>query len=103
MGGQIAFVDFLHSAANDSVPPAGLTGALQALWFDHREQWDVAHNLAQAAGGKEGAWVHAYLHRKEGDEKNAAYWYRLAARPIVSSALSTEWEQIARALLAGTD
>lgn len=103
MGGQIAFVDFLHSAANDSTPPAGLTGALQSLWFDHREQWAVAHNLAQEAGGNDGAWVHAYLHRKEGDEANAAYWYRLASKPIASNSLPAEWEQIARALLAGTD
>ena len=57
-------------------PPAGLSRLLQALWHDANGDWGEAHRLAQAQDDREGAWVHAYLHRKEGDRSNAAYWYR---------------------------
>lgn len=99
MSEQMRFADFLASTAADSSPPLSLHKALAALWYDHRGDWDAAHNLAQAAGGKEGAWVHAYLHRKEGDEGNAEYWYRLASRPVSTDSLTNEWELIARNLL----
>ncbi len=95
----MSFADFLRSATADPAPPAGLSRALLALWHDRREEWDEAHALAQEAGGSDGAWVHAYLHRKEGDEGNADYWYRLAGHPVAQGALPAEWEQIARALL----
>jgi len=95
----MTFADFLASTETDSSPPAKLGQALSALWLDRRGDWDAAHNSAQAAGGKEGAWVHAYLHRKEGDEANAAYWYRLAGRPEASGSLADEWQQIVRSLL----
>lgn len=95
----MSFADFLKSVAEDAAPPGSLTPALTALWHDHREQWEVAHTFAQEAAGKDGAWVHAYLHRKEGDDSNAAYWYRLASQPVARDTLQTEWEQIARALL----
>jgi len=83
-----------------SVPPAGLSVALQALWHDAHDDWDRAHALAQEAAGRDGAWVHAYLHRKEGDEMNAGYWYSRAGRPAARGDLGAEWEAIARALLA---
>lgn len=78
--------------------------ALQALWQDARGNWDGAHALAQAAGGRDGDWVHAYLHRKEGDPGNAAYWYRRAGRsgPPAHQDLETEWAEIATALLAAS-
>lgn len=95
----MSFASFQQSAAADAVVPAGLNRALQALWHDHRGQWDEAHALAQTAGGGDGAWVHAYLHRKEGDQSNADYWYRLAGQPMPAGELTAEWEQIARALL----
>ena len=76
-----------------------LSKALGALWYDHRGDWDKAHELAQAAGGKDGAWVHAYLHRKEGNEGNAGYWYRLAGQPAAVNSLAEEWQNIARSLL----
>ena len=98
MAGQLSFADFLSSTAGTATP--GLSPALQALWHDARADWDQAHTLAQAAGGADGAWVHAYLHRKEGDEGNAAYWYRRAGQPVASGDLRAEWERIARALLA---
>jgi hypothetical protein len=80
-------------------PPPDLSVALQALWQDGRGDFDAAHELAQRDEGGEGDWVHAYLHRKEGDASNAAYWYRRARRPFCHDSLETEWEAIAAALL----
>src|SRR5450432_3739110 len=81
-------------------PPAGLSLALAALWHDARGDFDRAHELAQSDEGGPGDWVHAYLHRKEGDSGNAAYWYRRAAHPVCHETLDAEWEAIASALLA---
>jgi hypothetical protein len=84
-------------------PPPGLSGALEALWWDARGDWARAHDCAQAAGGVPGAWVHAYLHRKEGDVGNAAYWYRRANRLVPDQPLAAEWAKIAGDLLASSD
>src|SRR5579863_2668503 len=84
----------------DPTPPAGLGPALAALWHDARGDFDRAHQLAQGDEGGRGDWVHAYLHRKEGDAANADYWYRRAGRPFCRESLDAEWEAIARALLA---
>ena len=81
-------------------PPANLSQALRALWLDARGNWDGAHDAAQADEGGAGDWVHAYLHRKEGDAGNAAYWYRRARKPICRASLDEEWAAIAEALLA---
>ena len=81
-------------------PPPGLGVAIQALWRDARGDWEGAHELAQRDEGGEGDWVHAYLHRKEGDLGNASYWYRRAGKPIARGALESEWAEIAAALLA---
>ncbi len=80
-------------------PPPGLTAALLALWHDGRGEWDEAHRVAQDIDDEIGAWVHAYLHRKEGDEGNAAYWYRRARKPVASGSLEAEWSDIVNALL----
>lgn len=94
------FETFADSArAGRAPPPAGLSRALLALWHEARGDWDLAHRLAQEAAGAEGDWVHAYLHRKEGDEANAGYWYRRAGRPAAHGDLAAEWERIARELL----
>ena len=98
MGAQMSFADFLKSTTA-AEPPAGLDGPLRALWLDAHGEWDAAHEAAQAAGGRNGAWVHAYLHRKEGDELNAGYWYSRAGRPPATGDLRAEWEAIARELL----
>jgi hypothetical protein len=82
-----------------SSPPPDLSPALRALWFDARGDWEGAHGAAQADEGGAGDWVHAYLHRKEGDAGNAAYWYRRARKPVCRSALDEEWAEIAGALL----
>jgi hypothetical protein len=79
--------------------PQGMSGALFALLQAARGNWDAAHESAQADETPNGAWVHAYLHRKEGDPGNAAYWYRRAARPFPKCGIEAEWEQIAAELL----
>ena len=81
-------------------PPAGLSVALSALWWAGKDDWEQAHQLVMDEGSKDCAWVHAYLHRVEGDLENARYWYRQGGKPAASGALETEYESIAQALLA---
>jgi hypothetical protein len=81
-------------------PPPSLSLALQALWWDAQGNWDRAHACAQVnEADPSAAWVHAYLHRKEGDLANAGYWYRRAGRPVAREELEAEWIAIATALL----
>jgi hypothetical protein len=80
-----------------SAPP--VLHALQALWYDAHGEWEKAHQLANDIDDTTGAWVHAYLHRKEGDLGNAAYWYRRAGQPVATDSLQGEWSRIAEALL----
>jgi hypothetical protein len=82
-----------------AAPPAGLSPALSALWFEARGDWEKAHELAQKDGGPSGDWVHAFLHRKEGDASNARYWYGRAGKPVFSGSLEEEWAAISEALL----
>jgi hypothetical protein len=81
-------------------PSAELSAALRALWWDARGDWNKAHEAAQSADDAASAWVHAYLHRKEGDLSNAAYWYRRAGREMSRGTLVEEWRMIVRALLS---
>ena len=90
---------FRDSLAADQ-PPAGLSLALQSLWHDAKEDWEAAHGCAQDQDDHDGAWVHAYLHRKEGDLANAGYWYRRAGKPVATGTLADEWSAIAEALLS---
>ncbi|MDQ2997968.1 MAG: hypothetical protein M3R61_13065 [Chloroflexota bacterium] len=83
-----------------AAPPQQLSHALQALWYDAQSDWATAHKHAQAQEDTTGAWVHAYLHRKEGDLANAAYWYRRAGQPVANGALEAEWDSLVTALLA---
>jgi hypothetical protein len=92
-------VEALTRSLERDAPPEGLALAVQALWWDAKGAWDAAHRCAQEQDDQRGAWVHAYLHRKEGDQANAAYWYRRAGIPIAGGPLDEEWKQIARALL----
>lgn len=96
----MSFAEFAASVANE-VTPAGLTPALTALWFDARGDWSEAHAWVQEDRGEDAAWVHAYLHRKEGDLGNAMFWYEKAgrSRPADDVTLRDEWEKIARELL----
>ena len=90
--------EFKASIRADSQPD--LTPPLRALWHDARGEWDRAHAVAQEIHDTTGAWIHAYLHRKEGDRDNAAYWYGQANQPVATDSLDTEWTRIATALLA---
>ena len=84
-----------------SLPPDGLSSLSplqQALWHAAQGDWETAHGLAQEVGTAEGAWVHAYLHRREGDLANAAYWYRQARQPICTTSLPDEWDALASAI-----
>lgn len=94
----MTFEQFQQSL-QDTAPPAGLNLALQALWMDARDDWHAAHELAQQQDENGGAWVHAYLHRKEGDRFNAGYWYRKAGRPHCELSLEAEWKAMVKALL----
>ena len=80
-------------------PPPALPATLVALWHDARGAWDEAHRVAQDVDDLSGAWVHAYLHRKEGDLGNASYWYRRAGRPVATGSLDEEWRDIVQELL----
>ena len=81
------------------VPP-GVADEVVALWHDARGDWERAHQTVQDLDTPAAAWVHAYLHRREGDQSNARYWYTRAAQPVCRLALDEEWTQIAAALLA---
>ena len=80
-------------------PPAGLGAPLQALWWAAKDDWEKAHTIVMNDESAEAAWVHAYLHRVEGDLGNAGYWYRRAGKPVQTNALDAEWAEITQALL----
>ena len=90
--------EFRLTLSTDS-PPADLAPALVALWHDGRGDWSAAHNVAQDIDGPTGAWIHAYLHRKEGDLGNAGYWYARASKPAAKGSLDDEWAAISAKLL----
>ena len=87
------FMESLTAAA----PPAGLSLAQKALWHAKRGAWQAAHECAQDQDDRDGAWVHAYLHRWEGDDGNAGYWYRQAGQPFCRLSLDDEWAQLTAA------
>lgn len=78
----------------ENMPPDGLTQFLKALWFDAKENWQRAHEIVQEIETEEGSWMHAYLHRKEGDDTNARYWYSRAGKNFPISDLQEEWKQL---------
>lgn len=94
--------DAFRSSITQDTPPAGIPVTLTALWYDAKGDWHRAHDIAQEIVGDEGSWIHAYLHRKEGDPGNAAYWYRRAGKPFPSGiSLEEEWEELVRQFLPG--
>jgi len=90
--------EFRKSLSGDAPPVRDL--ALAGLWWDAKGEWTRAHESAQQDEGPAGSWVHAYLHRKEGDNSNAGYWYSRASREPSRASLDEEWLEITQALLA---
>lgn len=98
----MSFEQFKESLKSEE-EPTHLGPALTALWWDAKGDWDAAHRLAQDAGNSDGDWIHAYLHRKEGDDGNARYWYSRAGKPFCESSLEEEWVDLCETLLGRTD
>lgn len=85
-----------------TTPPENLSLSLQALWQDAKGNWKAAHELVQQREGEQACdWIHAYLHRKEGDLPNSSYWYQRAKKPVKKNDLEEEWTEISTALLTG--
>jgi len=89
------------ASVSGAAPAPGLDAPLAALWWAAKGGWDQAHKIVQDEETTEAAWVHAYLHRVEGDLGNAGYWYRRAAKPVATGSLETEWDQMVAKLLEG--
>jgi hypothetical protein len=87
------------SSLSGAAPAPQLNAPLAALWWAAKDGWDQAHKLVQDEATADAAWVHAYLHRVEGDLGNAGYWYRQAGKPVAKDSLESEWERITAALL----
>ena len=84
---------FIISLKNDS-PPNEFPAPELAMWHALNDNWNSAHRTAQSIKNELGAWIHAYLHRIEGDLENANYWYRRANRPLSQNTLKDEAEEI---------
>lgn len=93
--------ELARSARNDDQPPAGLEPTALTLWQARAGQWHAAHDLCQDLPDPDGAWIHAWLHREEGDYGNACYWYARAGKPApaADADLESEWMDIAESLL----
>ena len=96
----MSVADFKASLSG-TAPAPDFNAPLAGLWWAAKGQWDAAHKIVQDEPSADAAWVHAYLHRVEGDLGNAGYWYRQAGQPVAKDSLDTEWERIASALLGG--
>jgi hypothetical protein len=84
---------FINSLSADN-PPAHLSPILKSLWYDAKGDWKKAHDFVDQQPGVDAAWVHAYLHRKEGDVWNADYWYARAKKTRPTISLQSEWESL---------
>jgi hypothetical protein len=92
----------MKRSAAAAPPPSDLPPVLRALWWAARGEWERAHAIVMDENDGDAAWVHAHLHRVEGDSGNARYWYREAGQPVATGPLDAEWQAIAAALLART-
>jgi hypothetical protein len=97
---MVVSMDLKATLAN-AAPSPGLAPPLAALWWAAKGDWDAAHKIVMNEYSKDAAWVHAYLHRVEGDLSNAGYWYRRAGKPAAKDALDAEWQRIVDALEQG--
>jgi hypothetical protein len=91
-------LDEFRATLSNAKPPA-VAPVLRAMWYAANGEWDEAHGIAQEINDRYGAWVHAHLHRVEGDLANARYWYRHAAQAEATDSIQAEWERIAAELL----
>jgi hypothetical protein len=96
----VNMADF-KASLSDAAPAPELSPPLAALWWAGKGKWDAAHKIAQDQNDRDSAWVHAYLHRVEGDLGNAGYWYRQASKPVATGSLEAEWDEIVAELLGG--
>ena len=83
-----------HKSTNKEVPSEGLSEPLQAMWYSKKGDWETAHNIAQSISSELGSWIHAYLHRVEGDLSNADYWYKRAGKPQFQGSTEAEADEI---------
>jgi hypothetical protein len=95
----VVTVAAFRASLTDAAPPQDISAPLTALWWAAKGDWDKAHSLAQDDASTDASWVHAYLHRVEGDLGNASYWYRRAGKPVAGDPIEAEWERIVAALL----
>jgi hypothetical protein len=91
--------EIFRQTLQNNEPPQGISPCLQALWYDANNNWEQSHQLIQDEPGTLPALIHAYLHRKEGDQGNAGYWYRRGGKAPFSGSLQEEWEWLVQACL----
>lgn len=84
--------EFINSISGQKCPSNDIL--IKALWFEKKGDWNRAHLIVQDIDSADAAWIHAYLHRKEGDEWNAKYWYRNASKEFPKISLDEEWEKL---------
>jgi len=94
----MTFTEFKQSLG-DNNPPAGINKLLQSLWYDAKDNWDKAHDIAQDISTADGSLLHAYLHRVEGDDWNAGYWYDRAGESRFAGSLDEEWQTLVKRFL----
>jgi len=94
----MTFEEFQNSLAS-SAPRGDVSQYLQSLWYDAKGDWNKAHSVIQHMEDRTASWIHAYLHRKEGDIANADYWYRRAGKSRPAISLQDEWKNIVQSLL----
>lgn len=92
------FETFIKSIQSDNPAPDCNPYAL-ALWYERKGDWHKAHQIVQDMNDDLAAWVHAYLHRREGDQGNAAYWYRMAGKPFPVVSMDQEWKEMVKEVL----
>jgi len=92
------YKELIDSLSKDN-PPEQINGILKSLWHDAKGNWEKAHSIVQEIDNPDGSWVHAYLHRKEGDLSNAGYWYSRAGRKAAGGLLQDEWESIVKFMI----
>lgn len=93
-------IEKFKESLTEMKPPGNLPDTLRALWFDAKNDWQRSHELVQDLETTEAAWIHAYLHRKEGDESNARYWYHRAGKKFPKVDVKQEWKEIVEDLLS---